>query len=431
MTIDRLTPGSGLQAFPPPDRWDDWREYDTKAWPRKVEKRYLLVPTICFNCEAACGLLAYVDKDAMRVRKFEGNPLHPASRGHNCAKGPATINQIHDPERILYPLKRAGARGGGEWTRVTWDEVLDDIGAPHPAGRSWRTGATRSCTTSAGPATSARWTACCRPGASTATTRTPTSARRRRGWATRCGAGYDRPTPDHANARFILLLSSHLEAGHYFNPHAQRIIEGKLAGAKLAVMDPRLSNTASQADYWLPTYPGSEAAVLLAMARRDPGRGAGRPRLRRALDQLARVHGRPAPAAPRPPSRASWRPCSEHYARVHARVRGGRERRAAREDRRGGARDRRARAAPSPRTSGAARRPGNLGGWQVARALQLLTRAHRERRHARAARRRTPGTSTSPPSGRSRRRRRTGTSCCSRASGRSATTRCRSCCRTS
>jgi anaerobic selenocysteine-containing dehydrogenase len=64
-----------------------------------------------------------------------------------------------------------------------------------------------------------------------------------------------------------LLISSHLEAGHYFNPHAQRIIEAKLNGAKLAVMDPRLSNTASMSDYWLPTIPGTEAAALLAMAR--------------------------------------------------------------------------------------------------------------------------------------------------------------------
>jgi anaerobic selenocysteine-containing dehydrogenase len=39
-----------------------------------------------------------------------------------------------------------------------------------------------------------------------------------------------------------------------------------MAGAKMAVMDPRLSNTASMADYWMPTQPGSEAAVLLAMA---------------------------------------------------------------------------------------------------------------------------------------------------------------------
>src|SRR4029078_7159529 len=85
-----------------------------------------------------------------------------------------------------------------------------------------------------------------------------------------CGYGvwqaYDRPCPDHANASFILLISAHLESGHYFNPHAQRIIEGKMTGAKLAVRAPPLSNPASMSDYWMPTRPGSEAAVLLAMA---------------------------------------------------------------------------------------------------------------------------------------------------------------------
>jgi anaerobic selenocysteine-containing dehydrogenase len=78
--------------------------------------------------------------------------------------------------------------------------------------------------------------------------------------------GMDRPSPDHANARFILLLSSHLETGHYFNPHAQRIMEAKMKGAKVCVLDTRLSNTASMADYWLSPWPGSESAVLLAMA---------------------------------------------------------------------------------------------------------------------------------------------------------------------
>ena len=129
MTIERLSDGTSLQAYPPPEKWDDWREYDPKMWPRRVERRYMLVPTICFNCEAACGLLAFVDKDRMQVRKFEGNPHHPASRGRNCAKGPATINQINDPERILHPLRRDGPRGGGKWRRVTWDEALDEIGA--------------------------------------------------------------------------------------------------------------------------------------------------------------------------------------------------------------------------------------------------------------------------------------------------------------
>ena len=89
----------------------------------------MLVPTTCFNCESACGLLAYVDRDDLHVRKFEGNPEHPGSRGRNCAKGPSTINQVTDPDRILYPLRRVGKRGSGQWERVSWDDALDAIAA--------------------------------------------------------------------------------------------------------------------------------------------------------------------------------------------------------------------------------------------------------------------------------------------------------------
>src|ERR1035441_4368938 len=119
---------SHLASFPPGEKWDDWVELDPQAWPRRVEKHYSLVPTICFNCESACGLLAYVDKETGQVAKFEGNPMHPASRGRLCAKGPATINQIHDPDRVLYPMKRSGARGAGKWARTSWDEVLETFG---------------------------------------------------------------------------------------------------------------------------------------------------------------------------------------------------------------------------------------------------------------------------------------------------------------
>src|SRR5262249_51135651 len=124
-----VSPGvsSRLASYPPPDRWDDWVEYDAKSWPKKVERKYSLIPTTCFNCEAACGLLAYIDQETGEIQKLEGNPLHPGSRGRNCAKGPATINQIHDPERILFPMRRVGARGEGQWARVSWDEALDDL----------------------------------------------------------------------------------------------------------------------------------------------------------------------------------------------------------------------------------------------------------------------------------------------------------------
>ena len=99
--IPRLTEPGKLTAYPPPEQWDNWTEHEATLWSKKKTKNYSIVPTTCFNCESACGLLSYIDKESGEIRKFEGNPYHPASRGRNCAKGPATINQVKDPDRIL------------------------------------------------------------------------------------------------------------------------------------------------------------------------------------------------------------------------------------------------------------------------------------------------------------------------------------------
>ncbi len=266
LVIPGMPPRGPLSPYPPVESWDRWEEYDAKAWPRRVKKSYTLVPTICFNCEAACGLLAYVDEGEGTIRRFEGNPLHPGSRGRNCAKGPATINQVRDPERILYPMRRAGRRGEEKWERITWDEALDAIAARLRA--ALQEGRHNEIMYHVGRPGHERYMERVLKGWGVDAHNSHTnvcSASARLGY--QLWTGSDRPSPDHANARFMLLLSAHLETGHYFNPHAQRIIEAKMKGAKIAVMDPRLSNTASMADYWMPTRPGSEAAVLLAMAR--------------------------------------------------------------------------------------------------------------------------------------------------------------------
>ncbi|MHA2501965.1 MAG: molybdopterin-dependent oxidoreductase [Candidatus Kariarchaeaceae archaeon] len=266
--IDYVNSMTGeLSSYPPVEKWDHWIELDLKNHPNeRVPKAYSIVPTTCFNCESACGLLAYVDKEDRSIKRFEGNPLHPASRGRNCAKGPATINQITDPERILYPLKRDGPRGSGKWKRVSWDEAVKDISSRmrkaieekrhdeimYQVGRPGHEGFMNWVLPAWGCDAHNSHTNICSSGART---------------------GYalwhhgDRPSPDFSNARFILLISAHLESGHYFNPHAQRIIEAKNNGTKIATLDPRLSNTASMSDFWVPTYPGSEAAVLLALAK--------------------------------------------------------------------------------------------------------------------------------------------------------------------
>ncbi|MEZ5318994.1 MAG: molybdopterin-dependent oxidoreductase [Vicinamibacterales bacterium] len=257
---------SEFRTHPHPSQWDDYVDYESRSWPRKDRRAYWIIPSICFNCESACGILAYVDKETLEIRKIEGNPVHPGSRGRTCAKGVVTPNQLEDPDRILYPMKRTGPRGSGQWQRVSWDEVLETLGARirkaiqedrrhelmYHVGRPGEDGYTNRVLQAWGLDGHNSHTNIC-------------SSSARLGHFLWCGA--DRPSPDHANARTILLLSSHLEAGHYFNPHAQRIMEGRAKGAKLIVMDPRLSNTSARADLWLPAHPGTESALLLAIAR--------------------------------------------------------------------------------------------------------------------------------------------------------------------
>jgi anaerobic selenocysteine-containing dehydrogenase len=257
---------SDFRKHPAPAEWDDFVDFESKSWPKKDRRRYWIIPSICFNCESGCGILAYVDKETLEIRKIEGNPVHPGSRGRTCAKGVVTPNQLEDPDRVLYPLRRVGTRGAGEWQRVTWDDVLDDLGARlrkaiqegrkrelmYHVGRPGEDGFANRVIQAWGLDGHNSHTNVC-------------SASARLGHFLWTGA--DRPSPDHANARTILLLSSHLESGHYFNPHAQRIIEGQSKGARLIVIDPRLSNTSAKADLWLPANPGTEAALLLAIAR--------------------------------------------------------------------------------------------------------------------------------------------------------------------
>jgi anaerobic selenocysteine-containing dehydrogenase len=206
-----------------------------------------------------------VDKADFTVRKIEGNPVHPGSRGRLCAKGAVTPNQLRDPDRILYPLKREGRRGEGKWRRVSWGEALAEIAAR--MRRAFQEGRRQEVMYHIG-----------RPGEDGYVMRVlqawgidghnshtnVCSSSARLGFA--LWNGDDRPSPDFANAATVLLLTSHLETGHYFNPHAQRIIEAQGRGARLITIDPRLSHTASKADLWLPAYSGTEGAILLAIA---------------------------------------------------------------------------------------------------------------------------------------------------------------------
>jgi anaerobic selenocysteine-containing dehydrogenase len=61
------------------------------------------------------------------IIKIEGDPCHPWNQGRTCSRLLAYTKFLNHPDRILYPLKRVGHRGSGEFKRISWDEALDEI----------------------------------------------------------------------------------------------------------------------------------------------------------------------------------------------------------------------------------------------------------------------------------------------------------------
>lgn len=74
--------------------------------------------TTCYECDANCAFTVTLNarQEAIAV---EGLP--------NCPRGQMQLERQYHPERLLYPLKRVGAKGSGEFERISWDEALDTI----------------------------------------------------------------------------------------------------------------------------------------------------------------------------------------------------------------------------------------------------------------------------------------------------------------
>jgi anaerobic selenocysteine-containing dehydrogenase len=77
------------------------------------------------DCPDTCAMLVTV-RDGRAVR-LVGDPDHPLTRGFLCAKVSKYLDRVYSPDRVLYPLRRTGAKGEGHFSRISWDEALDEI----------------------------------------------------------------------------------------------------------------------------------------------------------------------------------------------------------------------------------------------------------------------------------------------------------------
>src|SRR5687767_7530180 len=98
----------------------DWKEPVTSH-----HSAHIIRGACGHDCPDTCSWVVEV-RDGTAER-LSGDPGHPFTRGTLCAKVDHYLERVYHPDRVLYPMKRAGRKGEGRFVRVSWDEALSDI----------------------------------------------------------------------------------------------------------------------------------------------------------------------------------------------------------------------------------------------------------------------------------------------------------------
>jgi thiosulfate reductase/polysulfide reductase chain A len=249
------TAAAGLTAAATlPNQFMSWAE---------AEDELKQIPTFCELCFWNCGLVAKVANG--KVVKIDGNPLSERGRGRLCGRGNAALGSLYDPDRLRYPMLNVGKRGEPRWKRTSWDEALGIIATKLQTIKE-KHGPEAVALFSHG-AGGAFWKHLLKAYGSpyyTAPSFAQCRGPRDVGFTLTFGSSVGSPERyDFSQSRYIVLIGSHLgENAH--NSQVQDIIKGLDRGAKLCVVDPRLSNIAAKADHWLAIKPATDLALLLS-----------------------------------------------------------------------------------------------------------------------------------------------------------------------
>jgi len=219
-----------------------------------------VVKSTCGLCFAGCGVRIYI-KDGKPI-KIEGNPESPVNRGIVCEKAMASFELLYHPERLRHPLMRTGRRGGGNWKRIPWDEAIGIVGERlisikdkwgaeavafiHGAAKGLQdTYLKRFANVFGSPNVAPQGHVCFLP--------------RKFGSVTTFGyypcADYDYPP-----SCIVVWGSNKAKIAEY-----HKTLEAQKKGARLIVIDPRMTELSKRASEWVRLRPGSDCALALGM----------------------------------------------------------------------------------------------------------------------------------------------------------------------
>jgi len=219
------------------------------------------------DCPDTCSWIVTVsDGEAVALR---GDPAHPYTRGSLCNKVAGYLAYARSPDRILYPMRRVGPKGTGEFVRVSWDEALDAIAArlrdvieTHGAEAIWPYEGSGNMGLIQGIYSAGRrlWNVL---GTSQNVVTICTIAG---GFGTGYTLGNNRVGMDpetFRHSKLVVLWGANVLSTH---PHLWRpILDARRNGATIVSIDPIRTRTAAASDVHLAPLPGSDAALALGL----------------------------------------------------------------------------------------------------------------------------------------------------------------------
>ncbi len=228
----------------------------------------LYYASTCTECEAACGL--HVKTREGRPIKLEGNPEHPVNEGALCSRGQASIGRTYSPDRYKAPQM------DGEV--ITWEKGLATLAEKvraNPAG-VYVLGRSRGPTADSVVDGFVSGT-----GAGGRVLYDPAGGEALRAATRQVFGVASAPRFDLSQADLVIDFGSDfLEQGSSVE-HSRQLAEARSVrehgdgGARFVYVGPRLSQTGSNADEWIPARPGTEGILALAIARAAVEAGAG------------------------------------------------------------------------------------------------------------------------------------------------------------
>ncbi len=256
------------------------------------------VYSVCSLCPGNCGIRCRVAQGTLV--KIGGSPYNPISAeqplpfdtrleeaklhgGSICAVGGSGVQTLYNPFRIARPLKRVGPRGSGKWKALSWDEAIREIlaggdlfGEGKIAGlkaikEAKDPSAFLAGTIDWGSFTFIKQFLAALPGSSLHRDDSVMMAEKARQAADAVfGPGTGAIDADYRNARFVLSFGdAPLDSGVPLVSKGRDIATSRVnsGGFKWAVVDPRLSTSASKADIWIPVIPGKDQDLVLGIMR--------------------------------------------------------------------------------------------------------------------------------------------------------------------